>query len=71
VNLDEMLYGGGDIEGDFVAIFFNLIVSTIPKWWMPKLLMWVHLLNKWVDFDAILYIDDGIEGDLDAIFLIP
>jgi hypothetical protein len=33
--------------------------------------MWVHLLNKWVDFDAILYIDDGIEGDLDAIFLIP
>jgi hypothetical protein len=31
-----LLYGGGDIEDDLVAIFFNLIVSTIPKWWMPN-----------------------------------
>jgi hypothetical protein len=34
------------IEGDLEAIFFfNPIGSTIPKWWMFKLVRWVQLLN--------------------------
>jgi hypothetical protein len=28
--IDEILYGGDDIEGDLDAVFFNLIASTIP-----------------------------------------
>jgi hypothetical protein len=38
VDLDEILYGGDDIEEDLDAIFFNSVVSTIPKWCMFKLL---------------------------------
>jgi hypothetical protein len=30
VDLNEILYGGDDIEGDLDAIFFNLVASTIP-----------------------------------------
>jgi hypothetical protein len=28
VDLDEILYGGDDIEGDLDAIFFNIVAST-------------------------------------------
>jgi hypothetical protein len=31
VDLDEILYGGDDIEGNLDAIFFNPIASTIPE----------------------------------------
>jgi hypothetical protein len=31
VDLDEILYGVDDIEGNFVAIFFNLLASIIPQ----------------------------------------
>jgi hypothetical protein len=30
VDLDEILYGGDDIEGDLGATFFNLVALTIP-----------------------------------------
>jgi hypothetical protein len=30
VDLDEILYGGDDTEGDLDAIFFNIVASTIP-----------------------------------------
>jgi hypothetical protein len=30
VDLDEMLYGGDDIEDDLDVIFFNLVTSTVP-----------------------------------------
>jgi hypothetical protein len=30
VDLDEILHGGDDIEGDLNVIFFNLVASTIP-----------------------------------------
>jgi hypothetical protein len=32
VDLDEILIGGDDTEGDFDAIFFNLVASTISYW---------------------------------------
>jgi hypothetical protein len=35
--------------------------TTIPKWRTFKLLRWVHLLNRLVDLDEILYGGDGIE----------
>jgi hypothetical protein len=31
VDLDEILYGGDDIESDLDAIFFNLLASNISK----------------------------------------
>jgi hypothetical protein len=32
---------------------------------MLELLRWMHLLNRLVDFDEILYCGNGIKGDLD------
>jgi hypothetical protein len=46
VDLDEILYGCDDVEGDLDAILFNPFASTIPKWWVLKLLRWMHVLNK-------------------------
>jgi hypothetical protein len=30
VDLDNILYGADDIEGDLDAILFNLVASTMP-----------------------------------------
>jgi hypothetical protein len=38
VDLDEILYGGDDIEGDVDYILFNDVASTIPKLRTFKLL---------------------------------
>jgi hypothetical protein len=59
--LDEILYGGDDIEDDLDPILFSAVASTIPKWRAFGLLRWVHLLNRLMDFDEILYGGDGIE----------
>jgi hypothetical protein len=45
VDLDEILYGDDDIEGNLDSILLNPVASTIPKWWTFKLLWWVQLLN--------------------------
>jgi hypothetical protein len=47
------------------------VTSITPKWLTFKLLWWVQILNQLVSLDAILYLDGDIEGDCDAIFLIP
>jgi hypothetical protein len=60
VDLDEILY-----EDDLTSILINLVASTIAKCWTFKLLWWVHLLNRYVDLDEILYCGNGIKGDLD------
>jgi hypothetical protein len=54
VDLDEILYGGDDIEDDLNSFLFNAVASTVPKWWTFKLLRWVQLLNRSVDLDEIL-----------------
>jgi hypothetical protein len=64
LDLDEILYGGVDIEGDLDSILFNAIASTIPKWRTFKFLSWVQLLNRLVDLDEISYGGDGIEYSL-------
>jgi hypothetical protein len=71
VDLYEILYACDDVEDDLDAILFNPVASTIPKWRTLKLLSWVKFLNKYVDFYAILCVDDVREGDLDALFFIP
>jgi hypothetical protein len=45
VDLDEILYGGDDIENDFNSILLNPVASTIPKWTMFEILRWAQLLN--------------------------
>jgi hypothetical protein len=61
VDLDEIFCGGDDVEGDLESILFNAVASTIPKWRKFKLMRWVQLLNRLVDFYKILYGGDGIE----------
>jgi hypothetical protein len=61
VDLDEIFYGGDDVEGDIGSILLNLVASAIPKWRTFKLLMWAQLLNRLVDLDEILYGGDAIE----------
>jgi hypothetical protein len=61
VDLDEILYGGGDIEYDFDSILLNTVASTISKWRTFKLPRWVQILNRLVDFDGILYKGGSIE----------
>jgi hypothetical protein len=45
VDLDEMLYGGDDIEEDLDSILLNPVASTISKWQTFKFLRWAQLLN--------------------------
>jgi hypothetical protein len=61
VDLNEILYGGDDIEDDLDSILFNAVASTIQKLRAFKLLRWMQLLNRLVDLDEILYGVDGIE----------
>jgi hypothetical protein len=61
VALDEILYGGDDIEDNLDSILFNAVASTIPKWQTFKLLKCVQLLNRLVDLDEILHGGDGVE----------
>jgi hypothetical protein len=53
VNLDEILYGGDDIEDDLDSILLNSVASTVQKWRTFKLLRWVQLLNRLVYLDGI------------------
>jgi hypothetical protein len=51
VDLDEILYGGDDVEDDLDSIKSNPLASTISKWRMFKLLWWMQFFNRLVDFD--------------------
>jgi hypothetical protein len=61
VDLDEILYGDDDIEGDLDSMIFNPVDSIISKWCTFKLLRSVQLLNRFVDLSEILYYGNGIE----------
>jgi hypothetical protein len=67
VYLNEILYGGNDIEVDPDSILFNAVASTIPKWRTFKPERWVQILNRLVDLNEIFYGVDGIEYCLDSI----
>jgi hypothetical protein len=69
VDLDEILYGGDDVEDDIDSILLTLIASVIPKWRTFNLLRSAQPLNRLVDLDEILYGGDGIEDDLDSVLL--
>jgi hypothetical protein len=45
-----MLYGDDDIEDDLDSILLNPVASTIQKWRTFKLLWWVQLLDRFVDW---------------------
>jgi hypothetical protein len=62
VDLNEILYGGDDIEDDLDSILINPVATTIRTRQTFKLLRWVQLLNRLVDLDKILYGCDDIEG---------
>jgi hypothetical protein len=59
VNLNEIFYGGDDIEDGVIPC--NTVAATIPKWRTFKFMRWVQLLNQLVDLDEILYGGDGNE----------
>jgi hypothetical protein len=42
----EILQGGHAIEGDLHATHSNPVASTVPKWWMLKLLTWTEDLYQ-------------------------
>jgi hypothetical protein len=42
VDLDEILHGDDDIEGNFDAIYFNSVASIIPNQRTLKLLKWMQ-----------------------------
>jgi hypothetical protein len=69
--VDEMLFGGDDIEDDLDPIVFSPLVSTISKWQTFKLLKWALLLDRLGGLDEILYGSDGIEYYLDYIRFNP
>jgi hypothetical protein len=64
VDVDEILYGGDDIENDLYPILFNAVASTISKWRTFKLLKSVQLFNRLVGLDEILYGGHGIDSCL-------
>jgi hypothetical protein len=60
VNVNEVLHGGNNNEGDLNSILFNSAASTVSKWRAFKLLRRAHVLNRLMDLDEILYGGDGI-----------
>jgi hypothetical protein len=71
VDLDKILCGYDDAEGDPDAIPFNPVALAILNWRTFELLRWVKLLDRFVDSDAIFYVHNDSEGDFDAVFFIP
>jgi hypothetical protein len=69
VDLDEILYGDDDIKCDLKSILLHPVASTIPIWRMFKLLLWVQVLNWFMNLDEILYEGDEFEDDIDSILL--
>jgi hypothetical protein len=69
VDLDEILHKNDEDYPD--SIYFNSLDLTVQKLQMFELLRWMHLLNRLVDYDEILYGGDAIKDYLDAIFLNP
>jgi hypothetical protein len=65
LDFDEILCGDCDTEDDLDSMLFNPVASTVSKWRTFKLLRRLHLLNRLVDLDEILYCGNGIKGDLD------
>jgi hypothetical protein len=61
VDLDEILYGGDDVEDNIDSTLLNLVASTTPKLRKFNLLRLVQLLNRLMNLDEILYEGDGIE----------
>jgi hypothetical protein len=61
VDLYEILYGADHIKADLDSMLLNAVAPTIPKWRTYKLLRWVQLFNRLVDFDETLYGGDDIE----------
>jgi hypothetical protein len=45
VDLDEILYGGDEIEENLDSILLNPIASTISKWQTFKIVGWAQLLK--------------------------
>jgi hypothetical protein len=68
MDLNEILYGDGDIEGGVDSILLNHIASTFRILWMFVLLRWVQLLKLLVDLDDMLYGGDTIQVDLYSMF---
>jgi hypothetical protein len=68
MDLNEILYGDGDIEGGVDSILLNPIASTFRKRWTFELLRWVQLLKLLVDLDDMLYGSDTIQVDLYSKF---
>jgi hypothetical protein len=46
VVVDEILYGGDDVEDDIDSPLLNLVASTILKWRTYKLVRCVQILMK-------------------------
>jgi hypothetical protein len=62
-HFHEMRYGGHATEGDLDAILFNPVASTIPKWWMFKLLRWMQNVHQSMWDHGILYSDRPSEDE--------
>jgi hypothetical protein len=60
VDLDDIFYEE-DIEDDLDFMLFNPVASTFSKWRTFKLLKRVHLFNRLVYLDEILYCGNGIK----------
>jgi hypothetical protein len=55
VELDEILYGGDDIEDDLDSILLKAVASTVTKWRTFKLLRCAQLSNRLMGLDEILF----------------
>jgi hypothetical protein len=67
LDLDEIFYGGDDVEDDLDYILFNPVASVTSRWRTFKFLRWEQIMNGLVDLHEILYGYDGIEYYLDYI----
>jgi hypothetical protein len=53
VDLDEISYGGDEIDDNLDSILLNSVALTISKWRTFKFLRWAQLLKRPVDLEVM------------------
>jgi hypothetical protein len=67
VDLEDTEYADDKIYRDSDSMLFRLVVSTVPKWRIFKLLSCLQVLNRLLDLDENVYEGDNIDNGSDSM----
>jgi hypothetical protein len=71
VDLEGTEHADDKIYRDSDSMLFRLVVSTVPKWRIFKLLRCLQVLNRFLDLEKNVYEDDNIDKGSDSMLFRP